>query len=282
MSDVGIFGLGLIGQALARRLIEGGYAVVGHDPIAEAGARLEERGGRVVAAEDVWQARTVLSAVFDTTQLADVIDAAPCGTGAVLISTSTCDPDVMPDLAGRAGAKSITLIEAPLSGTSKDLASGNAIFLLGGDASVCGSMQTLFRDLGRAHYYLGTIGQGSRAKLAINLVLGLNRAALAEGLVFAEALGLEPEGFLSLLQDSAAASAVMGSKGPLMVGRTFRPVGRIVQSAKDFTLIRRAAASAGRHLPFAETYQRMVDQCIAQGEGDLDNSAILLAIERAK
>jgi 3-hydroxyisobutyrate dehydrogenase-like beta-hydroxyacid dehydrogenase len=126
------------------------------------------------------------------------------------------------------------------------------------------------------------VGQGNRAKLAINLVLGLNRAALAEGLVFAKALGLEPAGFLDLLQNSAAQSAVMPSKGKLMVARDFRPLGRIAQSAKDFTLIREQAAKAGQHLPFAETYQAMVDAGVEAGEGDLDNSGILLAIERSR
>ena len=255
---------------------------MGFDPGAEACAAFKEIGGTVVASEDVWAFDTVLSAVFDTAQLAGVIDAAPTGTGAVLISTSTCDPDLMPDLADRAKAKQITLIEAPLSGTSKDLRDGNAVFLLGGDEDACRALSDLFSCLGRAHYYQGAAGQGNRAKLAINLVLGLNRAALAEGLVFANALGLDQDAFLTLLQDSAAASAVMPSKGPLMVARDFRPLGRLAQSAKDFNLIRQIGEKNGQHLPFAQTYQNMVDQGVNTGEGDLDNSAILLSIERAK
>lgn len=278
---VGIIGLGLIGRVLATRLTEAGDRVVGTDPSAEACKAFQELGGEIADADKIWSTGTVLSAVFDTAQLKDVIDAAPVDTGCTLISTSTCDPDLMPNLAATAAAKDITLIEAPLSGTSKDLALGNAVFLLGGPEQACEAKAELFRKLGRAHYYQGEIGQGNRAKLAINLVLGLNRAALAEGLVFAEALGLEPESFLTLLQDTAAASAVMPSKGPLMVSRDFRPLGRIAQSAKDFTLIRQAAKKEGRHLPFAETYQRMVDDGVDVGEGDFDNSAILLAIARA-
>lgn len=280
-SRIGLFGLGLIGRALATRLIAAGHEVVGHDPGAEACAAFAALGVEVAAPGDVWKAKTVLSAVFDTGQLGAVIDAAPLDTGTTLISTSTCDPDLMPELADRAEAKGITLIEAPLSGTSKDLANGTAVFLLGGPEAVCTKLHGVFAALGRAQYYQGPIGQGNRAKLAINLVLGLNRAALAEGLVFAETLGLEPEGFLALLQDSAAASAVMRSKGPLMVARDFRPLGRIAQSAKDFNLIRNAAGKEGQHLPFAETYQRMVDDGVRSGEGDLDNSGILLAIARS-
>ena len=277
-----LFGLGLIGRALTTRLLAAGCAVQGYDPGAEACAAFAELGGVVVTSKDVWANEVILSAVFDTGQLASVIDAAPDGASGTIVSTSTCDPDEMPGIAKKAASKGITLIEAPLSGTSKDLANGNAMFLLGGDKEACETLAALFTTLGRAHYYQGDVGQGNRAKLAINLVLGLNRAALAEGLVFAEALGLEPGGFLELLQDSAAKSAVMSSKGPLMVARDFRPLGRIAQSAKDFNLIRDQAAKAGQHLPFAQTYQSMVDAGVEAGEGDLDNSGILLAIERAK
>lgn len=279
---IGIFGLGLIGRALTARLIAGGYSVVGFDPGADACKMFGALGGQVVPPEAVWSTGTILSAVFDTQQLEAVIDAAPRDAKATIISTSTCDPDLMPQIAKKSHARGITLVEAPLSGTSKDLANGNAVFLLGGPRDLCDSLAPLFEILGRAHYHQGDVGQGNRAKLAINLVLGLNRAALAEGLVFADALGLEAEGFLTLLQDSAAASAVMPSKGPLMVARDFRPLGRIAQSAKDFSLIREQAAKAGKHLPFAETYQSMVDAGVEAGEGDLDNSGVLLAIERAK
>ena len=281
-NEIGLFGLGLIGRALATRLISDDHHVFGFDPSAEASEAFIDTGGTVVAAGDVWGYKTVLSAVFDTTQLATIIDTATPGTGATLISTSTCDPDLMPDLADRARAKQITLIEAPLSGTSKDLRDGNAVFLLGGNQNACNAQSELFSCLGRAHYYQGAIGQGNRAKLAINLVLGLNRAALAEGLVLANAIGLNQDAFLTLLQDSAAASAVMASKGPLMVTRDFRPLGRLAQSAKDFDLIRQIGGKNGQHLPFAQTYQELVDNGVNEGEGDLDNSAVMLAIERAK
>ncbi len=282
MTQIGVLGLGLIGQALTRRLVAAGYDVIGYDPSPQAVEAFEDIGGKGMTSDEVWQAPTILTAVFDTAQLRQVIASAPDGTGAVVISTSTCDPDEMPDLARLAKTKQIDLIEAPLSGTSKDLAHGNAVFLLGGEASVCAAQSGLFSALGRSQHYLGGIGQGNRAKLAVNLVLGLNRAALAEGLVFAKGLGLDPAAFLPLLQVTAASSAVMSGKGPLMVGRDFRPLGRIAQSAKDFALIREAGAKAGQALPFAQTYLQMMQDCLDHDEGDLDNSAILLAIERAQ
>lgn len=272
---IGIFGLGLIGKALTARIHNAGWDAIGHDPDQAQMDAFATLGGTPVDAAKVWQADFVLASVFDTDQLSAVIDTAPAVTGKTLVATSTCDPSRMDALADKADNRQITLVEAPLSGTCKDLAEGNAVFLVAGPGE---DLDWLFSALGRAHYHLGAIGNGNRAKLAVNLVLGLNRAALAEGLVFAKAIGLDQSDLLTLLQDTAAASAVMPSKGPKMVARDFSPLGKVAQSAKDFDLIARTANSK---MPLVETYRSLVAECIAAGEGDLDNSAVLLAIERA-
>lgn len=279
MSPIGLFGLGLIGEAIATRLIAHGHDLRGYDPSPERCAHFAGIGGTVSQAEQVWQAEIVFSCVFDTDQLATLVDAAPAGQ-CVLVSVSTCDPDRMQGLGESAAAKGITLIEAPISGTSRELAEGDVLMLTAGDPEVITRLEAIFDALCRQHIHVGAIGNGNRAKLAINLVLGLNRAALAEGLVFAEALGLDPDDFLSMAQASAAHSAVMASKGKLMTERDFAPRGRVRQSAKDFKLIRDAAAAAGQGLPFTETYLKMMQNAIQSGEGELDNSAILLPISR--
>ena len=277
---VGLFGLGLIGCALTRRLIAAGVAVRGFDPAPEAMARFAAMGGHAVPADQVWGADIVISAVFDTGQLAELIAQAPAGNGIPLISVSTCDPEAMPGVAEQAAAKGFELIESPISGTSADVANGDAIMMVAGDPDRAARLAPLFDAMTRAHFHVGAIGNGNKAKLAINLVLALNRAALAEGLVFAKAIGLEPGDFLALAQESAAASKVMGSKGGKMVAREFSPLGRITQCAKDAWLMQQAATRAGQGLPLVERYVEILADSVAQGEGDLDNSAVLLAIER--
>jgi 3-hydroxyisobutyrate dehydrogenase-like beta-hydroxyacid dehydrogenase len=279
-ASVGLFGLGLIGSAIARRLIAAGVTVTGFDPEAEAMTRLKEIGGDPVDAAEVWRAECVLSAVFSTDQLARMVTEAPVGEGRCLVSLSTCDPSEMPVIAEAAAGRGYTLVEAPISGTSADLAAGDAILLVAGDEARAAGLAPLFRALSRAHFHVGAIGNGNRAKLAINLVLGLSRAAVAEGVVFARAVGLEPADFLELALQSAASSKVMASKGPKMVSRDFSPLGRITQSAKDFGLIREQALRAGQGLPMAERYLEVVRRSLAAGEGELDNSAVLLEIER--
>jgi 3-hydroxyisobutyrate dehydrogenase-like beta-hydroxyacid dehydrogenase len=280
LTSIGVFGLGLIGSALADRLITSGFDLRGFDPDPERCAAFAARGGTSCTPNEVWQADVVFSCVFDTDQLAALVKNAPERQN-VLVSVSTCDPDRMQGLADIAAARGVTLIEAPISGTSRALADGNVLLLVAGDKATVQGLASVFDVISRQHLHVGAIGNGNRAKLAINLVLGLNRAALAEGMVFAEALGIAPDNFLTMARASAANSGVMESKGHLMARKEFYPQGRIVQSAKDFALIRTKATAKGQGLPFTETYLAMMHDAIEHGEGELDNSAILLPIARA-
>jgi len=130
--------------------------------------------------------------------------------------------------------------------------------------------------------HLGAAGNGGRAKLAINLILGVNRAALAEGLVFAERMGLDPAAFLAVARDSAAYSQVMDIKGPKMVSGDYTPQGFIHQSLKDFRLILALAASRGQQMPLAALNAAVLEACVKRGEGERDNAAVIEEIRRRK
>ena len=123
--------------------------------------------------------------------------------------------------------------------------------------------------------HVGPSGAGARLKLVTNLVLGLNRAALAEGLAFAEAMRLDPRQTLAVLQASAAYSRIMDTKGEKMIGGDFRPVARLSQHLKDVRLMRRAAAEEALPLPLTETHCELLERAEAHGWGELDNSAII-------
>ncbi|MEP3846660.1 MAG: NAD(P)-dependent oxidoreductase [Paracoccaceae bacterium] len=278
---VGIFGLGLIGTALAGRFLNAGYEILGFDVDQARIEQLQETGGSPSTPEGLWQSDILISAVFSTDQLADIISNAPEGTGKTLVTMSTCDPDEITTLEGVAKAKGITLVEAPISGTSKQVQQGTALLLLAGAASGLDAFEEVADAISPNRQRVGTIGAGNKTKLAINCILGLNRTAIAEGLVFAEALGLDPATFLETAKISAARSDVMAAKGPLMVKRDFTPLGRITQSRKDFALIRDMAGRNGRgKLPMVARYLDLMENAEDAGEGGLDNSAVLLAIER--
>src|SRR5205807_3046224 len=104
-------------------------------------------------------------------------------------------------------------LEVPVSGTSEQVRRHEGVALIGGDAALLPPLAPLLDALFATRHHIGRIGDGGRAKLAVNLILGLNRLALAEGLVFAERLGLDPAAFLKVARTSAAYSQVMDTQG---------------------------------------------------------------------
>lgn len=294
MNRVGVLGLGLMGTAVAGRLLAAGFEVLGYDVDA---AKREAASGLGVKPEAT--AAVVISGcevnvvcVFNTEQVEAAIagpggglDAiAQGGTGPrIFVVTSTCDPDHLAALARRVAPQGAHVLEVPISGTSRQVAQGDGVGLVGGDEAVLERASPVLDAFLKSRYYLGAVGNGSRAKLAVNLILGLNRAALAEGFVLAARLGLEPSVFLNVARGSAAYSQVMDVKGELMARREFTaPQSRIDQSLKDFTLMLDHARASGQALPFASVYVRMLEDCIAHGEGQWDNAAIAEAIARQR
>src|SRR3970040_2573225 len=197
---VGIIGTGLMGTACAKRLLAAGFGVLGYDVDAGKLAQLAALGGRAARsiAEIARPCEKVVLAVFDTDQVEDAIEGPqgllagrPAGGPPLtVICVSTCDPDRIAALATRLPAGRLRFVEAPLSGTSEQTARGEALGLIGGDRSAAGGARDVLDAICPRRHHLGAAGNGGRAKLAINLILGVNRAALAEGLVFAERMGL--------------------------------------------------------------------------------------------
>src|SRR5262249_10865109 len=151
----------------------------------------------------------IVLAVFSTDQVeaaieGELLPALGDRSGKIILCASTCDPDRIAALGKRVATRGLRLLETPVSGASGQVSRG--------DAQVASAVEPMLRALFAAHFHLGKIGDGGRAKLAINLILGLNRLAVAEGLVFAERLGLDPEAFLKVARSSAAYSQVMDIK----------------------------------------------------------------------
>lgn len=280
---IGMVGLGLLGGALAHRLIGAGFDPQGYDIDAAKTAAFAQAGGTAATLGDVARCDVVLLAVFDTTQVEDVVTSAllPAASGALktVLCASTCDPDRIATLIEKV-APHLRMIEAPVSGSSAQVRNGDGVGLLGGDRDTVDGVADILDALYPKWFYLGAAGNGGRAKLAINHMLGLNRLVLAEGLVFAERLGLDPKSFLDVARQSAAYSQVMDIKGPKMVSGDYTPQGFIHQSLKDFHLILAQAASRGQEMPLAALNAAVLEACVTRGEGGRDNSAVIEEIRR--
>ena len=287
--SVGVVGLGLLGQAFVSRLLGAGFEVVGFDIDRAKNIKLVERGGHPADSVGDLARRCdpIVLAVFSTDQVEDVIErellpAAGDGSAKIVLCASTCDPERIARLAQRVGKRGLRLLETPVSGASGQVARGEGVGLIGGDAEVIRAVEGVLRALFARHFHIGKIGDAGRAKLAINLILGLNRLAMAEGLVFAERLGLDPEAFLNLARSSAAYSQVMDTKGAKMIHGEFAAEGRITQHLKDVDLMLEQAQRAKQQLPLAEIHADVLQACVRQGEGDLDNSAVIKELRRRR
>ncbi|MGB6349287.1 MAG: NAD(P)-dependent oxidoreductase [Pseudolabrys sp.] len=286
-SPVAIVGLGLMGEVYAGRLIAAKIPVAGFDIDPARSARLAEIGGRPVAsiAELAKPARCIIVAVFDTGQVEDVIEnhllpALGDGSGKIVLCMSTCDPDRVSGLAKRVVPRGIRYLDVPVSGTSEQVRQGDGVALIGGDIGIAEEVSDVLDALFARRFHVGKVGDGGRAKLAVNLILGLNRLALAEGLVFAERLGLDPVTFLDVARGSASYSQVMETKGPKMVGGNFSPEGRVKQTLKDTHLMLDQASAVGQKLSMLEVHADVLEACVRAGDADLDNSAIIKEVRR--
>jgi len=281
-TPVGLIGVGLMGEVYAQRLIAAGFGVIGFDIDSARVKRLVQIGGRAgSAAEIARQCDPIVVAVFSTDQVEDVVERtlAPAGSGKIVICTSTCDPDRISALGGRV-AHAVHLLEAPVSGASAQVRQGDGVGLLGGDVETAQSLRRCSTRCFRSAFTSAKVGDGGRAKLAINLILGLNRLALAEGLVFASRLGLDAAAFLQVARASAAASQVMDTKGPKMVIGDFAPEGRVRQTLKDVQLMMDQARKLGQELPLLEVHAAVLEACVGHGESEKDNSIVIEEVQR--
>jgi 3-hydroxyisobutyrate dehydrogenase-like beta-hydroxyacid dehydrogenase len=288
-APVGIVGLGLMGEVYARRLIEAGIPVIGFDIDLSRSTRLAEIGGRPApsSADLAKSTRCVILAVFSTDQVEDVVErellpALGEGSGKIVLCMSTCDPDRVAALARRVIPRGIRYLDVPVSGTSDQVRRGDGVALIGGDASIADEIKDVFDALFVRRFHVGKVGDGGRAKLAVNLILGLNRLALAEGLVFAERLGLDPAAFLEVARGSASYSQVMETKGSKMVRGDFSAEGRVKQTLKDVHLMLDQAAAVGQKLSLLGVHADVLEACVRAGEDDLDNSAVIKEIRRRR
>jgi 3-hydroxyisobutyrate dehydrogenase-like beta-hydroxyacid dehydrogenase len=281
-TPVGVIGVGLMGEVYARRLVAAGFTVIGFDVDPAKNARLANFGAQAGTLADIAQkCEPIVVAVFNTEQAEDVVERALilAAAGKIVLITSTCDPDRIAALGARVGDK-LRFLETPVSGTSEQVRQGDGVGLIGGDQKIAADAAPVLDALFAKSFHIGKIGDGGRAKLAVNLILGLNRLALAEGLVFASRLGLDPAAFLDVARRSAAASQVMDTKGPKMIGGDFAPEGRVRQTLKDTQLMLDQARKAGQQLPLLQIHADVLQACVRHGDSEQDNSIVIEEIRR--
>jgi len=285
--DVGLIGIGLVGSAIAEHLLARGYGVVGYDIDPARCAALSRAGGTPVSsvAEVAKRSDRVFLSLLASETVCQVVE----GEGGLLeapeppcyiVDTTTGTPDETMALAERLAGRGVGFLDATISGSSQQIRDRDALFMVGGNEKTVVACADLLDAVSNKMIHVGPPGSGSKAKLASNLILGLNRLVLAEGLVFAEKLGLDLPSFLSMLKQSPAYSVAMDVKGEKMLNGDFTPQARVSQHHKDLQIILDCAKAVGQDLPLSRIHHDILDELIASGDGNLDCSAVIKALRK--
>ena len=279
--SVGMIGLGLLGTAIADGLLRAGYDIVGFDLSAERRQELAAAGGRAAdGARAVAETCDVLVlSLPDSAVVARVVGEMEPALRAehLIIDTTTGDPRDAEAIGARLAERGVRYVDATIAGSSVQVREGQAVVMAGGQRDAYSQAREILATFATELFHVGPWGAGSRMKLVVNLVLGLNRAVLAEGITLARALDLDPGTALAILRSSAAYSKVMDTKGPKMLSADFSPQARLSQHLKDVRLMLEAAERTGTELPLSLLHRQLLERAEAAGYGDADNSAIIRA-----
>ena len=279
---IGFIGLGIMGKPMAKNLIAAGHQLIVREPNADAVAELTALGATAAAtpkevAEQVELVLTMLpnSPQVKTVVLGDqgILDGAH--DGLAYIDMSSIAPLVSREVSEALAAKGIPMLDAPVSGGEPKAINGTLSIMVGGPQQLFDTYQDLLKVMGASVVRVGEIGAGNIAKLANQVVVALNIAAVSEALVFAQKAGVDPEAVFQAIRGGLAGSTVMEAKAPMMLDRNFKPGFRINLHIKDLTNVMDTGHSVGAPVPLTAAVLEMMTALKVDGRELEDHSALV-------
>jgi len=286
MQRIGFIGLGLMGQHMARRLLEAGHPLTVWNrtadkaaPLRAAGAAWADSPGAVAHVSDVVITMVTDSAASEQVACGPggVLDAAR--RGLVLIDMSSITPETSRSLAARAQAKGVAMLDAPVTGAPRVASEGKLGIMVGGPRETFDACLPILRVLGVKIVYAGANGMGTTLKLVNNLILGVAIHASAEALVLAAKAGLDPQAVIDITSVGGARTGAMETRGPRMVERDFTPHFSVNNMYKDPSNVVKLTDACGESLPVAGAAREILRAARTQGKGDLDSCAVMTVLE---
>jgi 3-hydroxyisobutyrate dehydrogenase len=279
---VAFFGLGVMGSGMASRLLQSGSRLVVWNRTRERATPFVAQGARLAASprEAAAGADAIVSMLADDVASRAVWlgpDGALAGAaaGTLCIESSTVSPAWCEELARAAAAAGCALLDAPVTGSKTQAASGELRFLVGGAADALERARPLLSVMGREPLHLGPTGAGARMKLINNFVCGIQAAALAEGVALIEAVGLDRDTALSVLATGAPGSPLVKAVGPRMIARDYTVNFAMALMHKDLSYSIAEADRAGVSLRTAATARELFATAMGRGLGQSDFSAVV-------
>ncbi len=283
---VGFIGLGIMGKPMTRNLIKAGNQLVVYDIVPERFAEMSASGAAAgQSARDVAaRSQVTITMVPDGPE----VEAAVLGPegalegaqpGSVIVDMSSISPLVAQKVGAACAAKGVEFLDAPVSGGEPKAIDGTLAIMAGGKQEVFDRVLPLFQSMGSSAILTGPIGAGNVTKLANQMMVAINIAAMGEALVLATRAGLDPEVVFNAVKGGLAGSAVLNAKAPMVISRNFKPGFRIRLHQKDLRNALAAAESLKVSLPFTSMAQQVLMALMNAGRGELDHSAIATFVE---
>ncbi|MDR6860055.1 2-hydroxy-3-oxopropionate reductase [Variovorax guangxiensis] len=281
---IGFIGLGIMGAPMAGHLLDAGHTlfVNTQGPVPEpftSRATVCNTGAEVTKRADV-----IFVMVPDTPDVEKVLFgengvASALAKGKTVVDCSSIDPIATKGFAKRIEELGCGYVDAPVSGGEVGAKAASLTIMCGGDEGVFGRVRPLLEKMGKNVTLVGAAGDGQVCKVANQIIVALNIAAVGEALVFASKAGADPAKVRQALMGGFASSRILEVHGERMIKRTFAPGFRIALHQKDLNLAMQSARALGVALPQTAGAAQLMNACAALGHGQDDHSALVLALE---
>lgn len=284
---VGFIGLGIMGKPMSKNLLKAGYELVVFDFNKDAVKEVTECGAVSAASgrEVAEQCGVVITMVPNSPHVRaavlgedGVADGAKPGT--VLIDMSSIDPTESKAIGAELAKKGIDMLDAPVSGGEPKAIDGTLSVMVGGKKELFDKYYDMLMVMAGSVVYVGELGSGNVAKLANQIVVAVNIAAVSEALTFAKKAGTDPELVYQAIRGGLAGSTVMDAKAPMMLGRNFKPGFRIELHIKDLNNALNAAHAISSPVPLTGQLMEIMQGLKADGYEKKDHASIVKYYEK--
>ena len=277
-----------MGRPMLQNLLKAGHTVVAFGRNAEKlDACVKDGAQRGASNSDVGaRSEFVITMLPDGPEVEEVVlgkegilaEAKPQTT---IIDMSSINPLVSQKVGAACAARGVDFLDAPVSGGEPKAIEGTLSIMVGGDEKAFQKAEPILNCMGSSVTLTGPVGAGNATKLANQIIVACNIAAMGEALTLAASCGLNPEVVVNAIKGGLAGSAVLNAKGPMLIARNFKPGFKIQLHRKDLRNALQTAEANGVFLPITSFVQQMLGSLIGEGKGDLDHSAIATFVEEA-
>ncbi len=285
MSKLGFIGLGIMGAPMAAHLVSAGHEVFLTTRRTVPAALLTGAASACSSAREVAEKADIIFLMLpDTPDVAAVLFgdhgvAAGLSAGKTVVDMSSISPMDTKSFAEKINALGCDYLDAPVSGGEVGAKAASLTIMVGGPADAFDKVLPLFQLMGKNITLVGGNGDGQTCKVANQIIVALNIAAVGEALLFASKAGADPAKVRQALMGGFAASRILEVHGERMIKRTFAPGFRIALHQKDLNLALAGAKQLGVALPQTAGAAQLMQACSANGMQDLDHSALVRALE---